>query len=142
MKDPKLLISTSNLTRGKYFRIIKLRCDLILCFLVAIFFRWYSFVVCRPVVPRCAGCAMAHPDFGRSVNPISTRDHRLCPPNYYWHTEIFRPSDGPFWSPQIVLPTTNVPYSYGVNGKLVMGNGFLTPICSLSNRSLLPSLTL
>ena len=24
----------------------------------------------RPVVP---GCAMAHPDFGRSVNPISTR---------------------------------------------------------------------
>ena len=28
---------------------------------------------CRPVVPGCAGCAMAHPDFGRSVNPISTR---------------------------------------------------------------------
>ena len=27
----------------------------------------------RPVVPGCAGCAMAHPDFGRSVNPISTR---------------------------------------------------------------------
>ena len=20
---------------------------------------------------------------------------RLCPPNYYWHTRIFRPSDGP-----------------------------------------------
>ena len=36
----------------------------------------------RPVVPGCAGCAMAHPDFGRSVNPISTRGDRLCPPNY------------------------------------------------------------
>ena len=42
---------------------------------------------CRPWV--------AHPDFGRSVNPISTRGDRLCPPNYYWHTRIFRPSDGP-----------------------------------------------
>ena len=49
----------------------------------------------RPVVPRCAGCAMAHPNFGRSVNPISTRGDRLCPPNYYWHTRIFRPSDVP-----------------------------------------------
>ena len=36
-----------------------------------------------------------HPDFGRSVNPISTRGDRLCPPNYYWHIRIFRPSDGP-----------------------------------------------
>jgi hypothetical protein len=36
---------------------------------------------------------MAQPDFDRSVNPISTRGDRLCPPNYYWH--IFRPSDGP-----------------------------------------------
>ena len=25
------------------------------------------------------------PDFGRSVNPISTRGDKLCPPNYYWH---------------------------------------------------------
>ena len=49
----------------------------------------------RPVVPGCAGYAMAHPGFGRSVNPISTRGDRLCPPNYYWHTRIFRPSDGP-----------------------------------------------
>ena len=49
----------------------------------------------RPVVLGCAGCAMAHPDFGRSVNPISTRGDRLCPPNYYRHTRIFRPSDGP-----------------------------------------------
>ena len=49
----------------------------------------------RGVVPGCAGCAMAQPDFGRSVNPISTRGERLCQPNYYWHTRIFRPSDGP-----------------------------------------------
>ena len=44
---------------------------------------------------------MAHPalpDFGRSVNHISTRGDRLCPPNYYWHTWIFRPSDGPVGS--------------------------------------------
>ena len=39
--------------------------------------------------------AMAHPNFGRSVNINSTRGDRLCPPNYYWHTRIFRPSDGP-----------------------------------------------
>ena len=37
----------------------------------------------------------AHPDFGRSVNPISPRGDKLCLPNYYWHTRIFRPSDGP-----------------------------------------------
>ena len=49
----------------------------------------------RPVVPGCAGCVMVHPDFGRSVNPISTRGNRLCPPNYYWHTQIFRPSNDP-----------------------------------------------
>ena len=34
-----------------------------------------------------------------------------------------------------------VPYPYEVNGKLVTGNGSLIPVCSLSNRSLLPSLT-
>ena len=38
---------------------------------------------------------MTPPDFGRSVNPISTRGDRLCPPNYYWHPRIFRPSYGP-----------------------------------------------
>ena len=35
----------------------------------------------RPVVPGGAGGAMAPPDFGRSVNPISTKGGRLCPPN-------------------------------------------------------------
>ena len=49
----------------------------------------------RPVVPGCAGGAMTHPDFGRSVNPISTMGDRLCPTSYYWHTQIFRLSDGP-----------------------------------------------
>ena len=47
------------------------------------------------VVPRGAGGAMALPDFGRSVNPISTRGDRLWPPNYYWHPRIFRTSDSP-----------------------------------------------
>ena len=63
------------------------------------FFTWsleyFLRYVHRPVVPGCAGCAMAHPIFGRSVNPIPTRGDRLCPPNYYWHTLIFIPSDGP-----------------------------------------------
>ena len=36
---------------------------------------------CRPVVPGGAGGAMAPPIFGRSVNPISTKGGRLCPPN-------------------------------------------------------------
>ena len=31
---------------------------------------WVGPDIGRPVV---TGCAMAHPDFGRSVNPISTR---------------------------------------------------------------------
>ena len=42
---------------------------------------WRTVAMCRPVVPGFAGCAMAHPDFARSVNPISTRGDRLCPPN-------------------------------------------------------------
>ena len=58
------------------------------------FFELLAKLKCRPVVPGCAGCA----DFARSVNPISTRGDRLCPPNYYWHPQIFRPSDGPDYS--------------------------------------------
>ena len=34
-----------------------------------------------------------------------------------------------------------VPYPYQVNWQLVTGNGSLTPICSLSKRTLSPSLT-
>ena len=30
----------------------------------------------------------ARADFGRLVNPISTRSGRLCPPYYYWHPQI------------------------------------------------------
>ena len=33
------------------------------------------------VVPGVAGDAMAPPDFGRTVNPISTKGGRLCTPN-------------------------------------------------------------
>ena len=35
----------------------------------------------RGVVPGGAGGAMAPPDFGTSVNPISAKGGRLCPPN-------------------------------------------------------------
>ena len=35
----------------------------------------------KPVVPGVAGDAMAPPDFGRSVNPISAKGGRLFPPN-------------------------------------------------------------
>ena len=38
------------------------------------------YVRSRPVVPGGAGDAMAPPDFGRSVIPISTRRGRSCPP--------------------------------------------------------------
>ena len=33
----------------------------------------------RPFIPGCAGCAMAHPDFDGSVNPISTRGGQIMP---------------------------------------------------------------
>ena len=35
----------------------------------------------RPVVPGGARCAMAPPDFGRSVNPITTRETDYLFPN-------------------------------------------------------------
>ena len=43
---------------------------------------WLTFhFLCRGVVPGGVGGDMAPPEFGRSVNPISTRWGRLCPPN-------------------------------------------------------------
>ena len=76
---------------------LKTKASKVFCFVFHVVFKISNCepLSIRPVVPGCAGCAMAHPDFGRSVNPISTRGDRLCPPNYYWHTRIFRPSDGP-----------------------------------------------
>jgi hypothetical protein len=44
---------------------------------------------------RGAEGALAPPVFGRTVNPISTRGSRLCPPQYYEPPRIFRPCDGP-----------------------------------------------
>ena len=55
-------------------------------------------------------------DFGRSLNPISTRGDRLCPPNYYWHTRIFRLLNGP--ASQTALPIQPVyikNWPYGLN---------------------------
>ena len=37
-------------------------------------------------------CFPPSPDFDRSVNPLSTRGGRLCPPNYYSPLQIFKPS--------------------------------------------------
>ena len=53
-------------------------------------------VVAGGVVPVGAGGAMTPPDFGRSVNSISTRGtdyaHLIT---RYWHPRIFRPADDP-----------------------------------------------
>ena len=40
-----------------------------------------TFHYTKGVIPGGAGGAMAPPDFGRSVNPISTKGGRLCPSN-------------------------------------------------------------
>ena len=53
------------------------------------------YVIIRPVG---AGGAMAPPDLGRSVNPISARGGRLRPPNYNQHPQIFRHSYGKFFT--------------------------------------------
>ena len=49
-----------------------------------------NFYFYRPVVPGCTGCAVAHPDFGRSVNPIPTRG-KILPTLYYCHPQFFSP---------------------------------------------------
>ena len=51
----------------------------------------------RDVGNRWAGWEIAHPGFGRSVNPISTRGGRLCPPP---HTALIdQPTLGSFLHP-------------------------------------------
>ena len=42
-------------------------------------------------------CRMCHgtPRFWQISWPYFNQGDRLCPPNYYWHTRIFRRSDGP-----------------------------------------------
>ena len=42
----------------------------------------------RGVVSGGAGGAMVPPDLGRSVNPISTRGDRLCPPTLGSRIEV------------------------------------------------------
>ena len=58
-----------------------------------------SLVYIRPVVPGGARGAMAPPDFGRSVDPISTREG-VSDYAWHWHPpppSIFRPSYDPDW---------------------------------------------
>ena len=64
----------------------------------------------RPVVPGCAGCAMAHPDFGRSVNPISTREDRFCPPGF---SDL--PTAPAIWPPMMEMPLDCAVYSWLLN---------------------------
>ena len=52
---------------------------------------WYAHSKSRPVGARDTGGAMAPLDFGRSVNPISTRGGWLYPPQYYLPPRIFDP---------------------------------------------------
>ena len=42
----------------------------------------------RGVGDGWAGWAIAHRGFGRSVNPVSTRGCRLCPPHYWLPTQL------------------------------------------------------
>ena len=51
--------------------------------------------------PWGTGDAMAPPDLGRSVNPISTKRAGLCP-------RIFRPSYGPELDQLLKIPVTSV----------------------------------
>ena len=43
--------------------------------------QWYIRLLHRGVTYTGAGGAMAPPDFGRSITPISTTGGRLCPSN-------------------------------------------------------------
>ena len=63
--------------------------------------QYYTLQACRP---RAAGGAMPPPpDFGRSVNPISTRGGgQIMPTKEYWRPLIFSPSYGPaLWNKRI-----------------------------------------
>ena len=75
----------------------------------------------RPVVPSWV-CRVCHgtPRFWQISNHISTRGNRLCLPNYYWHTRIFRPSDGPALEETLYFEFWNVWFfSFHKTGKLM-----------------------
>ena len=90
---------------GKYINLCVPKFSMIWIRFPPLHYWWlfYSLWLARPVVSGCAGCAMAHPDFIRSVNPMSTTGNRLCQPNYYWHPQISRLSDSPVFRICIVL---------------------------------------
>ena len=72
--------------------------------------------------PGVPGGAIVPPIFGWSVNPISTKGGRLCPPFYYLPFQIFRPSYGPV-SPSLSLVSHKCPSLY--TGCPCCGNGDL-----------------
>ena len=49
----------------------------------------------RGVVPGGAGGAMTPQILANQLSLSQPGGDRLCPPNYYWHSQIFRPSDSP-----------------------------------------------
>ena len=64
--------------------------------------------------------AMAPPDFGRSVNSISTNGDRLCPPNYYWHPPDFQTFRQPCYKPNMTLLTVHTVLKHQINFLLRM----------------------
>ena len=52
-------------------------------------------MISKGVVPGSAGGGMAPPDFGRSVNPISTMETDYAHLITTGTPRFFRPSDGP-----------------------------------------------
>ena len=76
------------------------------------------------------------------VLAISTRGNRLCPHNYYWHPQIFIPSDGPgpghpklrLWFFSVCLENCTAKSFFvgqGCDNFLLIGNG----ICNGENNN-------
>ena len=48
-----------------------------------------------PLDSGWAGWALAHPESGVTLNPIPTREGRLCPPYYCLPTRVWKPNGNP-----------------------------------------------
>ena len=62
--------------------------------------------------------ASAPPMFGRTVNPISTRGGRLCPPQYYQPPGNLIPCDGPVVDISSRINHTPIIFSWELMGAL------------------------
>ena len=52
-------------------------------------------IMYKGLVPGGSGGAMAPQILADQLTLSQPGGDRLCPPNYYWHPRIFRPSNGP-----------------------------------------------